>query len=111
VPIAISTVEVGRCVKHAYLRGMMVGLEPLASDVCRLSALQSSAFARGLRHQRRKSLFWFRTPPDGGGYFHRLSSTGSMFEQMASYKYDQGVVEADKTVCIRPMDLPVASAN
>ena len=52
-----------------------------------------------------------RAPPDRGGYFHRFKQYRRLFEQMASYKYDQGYVEADGTVCIRAMDLPVASAN
>ena len=50
-------------------------------------------------------------PPDGGGYFHRFKQYRRLFEQMASYKYDQGYVEADGTVRIGAMDLPVASAN
>ena len=33
------------------------------------------------------------------------------FEQIASRKYDRGHVEADGTVCIRAMDVPLASVN
>jgi hypothetical protein len=48
---------------------------------------------------------------DESGYFHRFKQYRKLFEQMASYKYDEGYVEVDGTVCIRSMDLPRRSAN
>ena len=52
-----------------------------------------------------------RSARDGGGYFHQFQQYRRLFEQMASYKYDKGYVEADGTVCIRLMDLPLDSTN
>jgi hypothetical protein len=48
---------------------------------------------------------------DGGGYVHQFKQHRKFFEQMASYKYDKGYVEADGTVCIRLMDLPLDTTD
>ncbi len=46
-------------------------------------------------------------PPDHGSeHIKRFNDYRSQFEQIASDKYDRGLVEHDGTVCIRGRDLP-----
>ena len=50
-------------------------------------------------------------PGDREAYFGTLKVYRKSFERIASKKYDKGYVENDGTVCIRAMDVPLASAN
>ena len=50
-------------------------------------------------------------PMDREAYFGTFKVYRRSFERIASKKYDKGYVENDGTVCIRAMDLPLASAN
>ena len=51
------------------------------------------------------------TPVDHDAYFWTFKLYRKSFERIASKKYDKGHVEADGTVCIRAMDVPLASAD
>ena len=48
---------------------------------------------------------------DHDGYFSTFKIYRKSFERIASDKYDKGYLEADGTVCIRAMDLPLASMH
>ena len=50
-------------------------------------------------------------PIDHDSYFGTFKVYRKSFERIASKKYDNGYVEIDGTVCIRAMDVPLASAN
>ncbi len=50
-------------------------------------------------------------PQDGDNYFRTFKLYRKSFERIASDKYDRGHIEADGTVCIRAMDVPLASVN
>jgi hypothetical protein len=50
-------------------------------------------------------------PVDRDAYFGTFKLYRRSFEKIASRKYDNGYVEIDGTVCIRAMDVPLASAN
>ena len=50
-------------------------------------------------------------PIDRDAYFGTFKLYRKSFERIASKKYDNGYVEIDGTVCIRAMDVPLASAN
>jgi hypothetical protein len=50
-------------------------------------------------------------PHDCDSYFGTFKLYRKSFERIASTKYDRGHVEADGTVCIRAMDVPLASMN
>ena len=45
---------------------------------------------------------------DQDSYFFTFKIYRKSFERIASKKYDKGYLEADGTVCIRPMDLSLA---
>jgi hypothetical protein len=48
---------------------------------------------------------------DNDRYFLTFKLYRKSLERIASKKYDKGHVEADGTVCIRAMDVPLASVN
>jgi hypothetical protein len=48
---------------------------------------------------------------DDHGYFCTFKLNRKSFERIASTKYENGFVEPDGTVCIRAMDMPLASVN
>jgi Protein of unknown function (DUF1488) len=48
---------------------------------------------------------------DDHGYFCTFKLNRKSFEQIASTKYENGFVEPDGTVCIRAVDMPLASVN
>jgi hypothetical protein len=48
---------------------------------------------------------------DGDDYFFTFKIYRKSFERIASRKYDLGHVEPDGSVCIRAMDVPLASIN
>ena len=50
-------------------------------------------------------------PVDHEAYFGTFKLYRKSFERIASKKYDRGYIENDGTVCIRAMDVPLASAN
>jgi hypothetical protein len=50
-------------------------------------------------------------PVDREAYFGTFKVYRRSFERIASKKYDKGYVENDGTVCIRAMDVQLASAN
>ena len=50
-------------------------------------------------------------PTDHDAYFGTFKLHRKSFERIASKKYDNGYLEIDGTVCIRAMDVPLASAN
>ena len=50
-------------------------------------------------------------PYDGEDYFFTFKLYRKSFERIASRKYDMGYVETDGSVCIRAMDMPLASIN
>ena len=50
-------------------------------------------------------------PDDADGYFFTFKIYRKSFEKIASRKYDMGYIEADGSVCIRAMDVPLASIN
>ena len=50
-------------------------------------------------------------PADREAYFGTFKAFRKSFERIASEKYARGHIEADGTVCIRAMDVPVAGAN
>ena len=50
-------------------------------------------------------------PPADEGYFFTFKLYRKSFEKIASRKYDMGYVEPDGSVCIRAMDVPLASIN
>lgn len=45
-------------------------------------------------------------PARRGGRIARFDEYRSQFEQIASDKYDKGLIEQDGTICIRGRDLP-----
>jgi hypothetical protein len=45
-------------------------------------------------------------PEHGDGHIERFNEYRKQFEQIASDKYDNGLIERDGTVCIRGRDLP-----
>jgi len=45
-------------------------------------------------------------PQHGDEHIERFNEYRGQFEQIASEKYDKGLVEQDGTVCIRGRDLP-----
>jgi Protein of unknown function (DUF1488) len=45
-------------------------------------------------------------PEHGEGHIERFNEFRTQFEQIASDKYDKGLIEQDGTVCIRGRDLP-----
>jgi Protein of unknown function (DUF1488) len=45
-------------------------------------------------------------PEQRGGRIDRFNEYRCRFEQIASAKYDRGLIEEDGTVCIRGRDLP-----
>jgi hypothetical protein len=45
-------------------------------------------------------------PEHGDKHIERFNEYRSQFEQIASDKYDRGLLERDGTVCIRGRDLP-----
>ena len=50
-------------------------------------------------------------PVDREAYFGTFKIYRKSFDRIAQEKYAKGHVEADGTVCIRAMDVPVAGAN
>ncbi len=50
-------------------------------------------------------------PIEQEDYFATFKLYRKSFEQIASQKYDRGHIEIDGTVCIRAMDVPLASVN
>jgi hypothetical protein len=48
---------------------------------------------------------------DREAYFWTFKLHRKSFERIASKKYEKGYLEADGTVCIRAMDVPLAGAN
>ena len=50
-------------------------------------------------------------PQDYDRYFGTFKLYRKSFERIASKKYDRGHIEADGTVCIRALDVPLASVN
>ena len=50
-------------------------------------------------------------PVDHDSFFCTFKLYRKCFERIASRKYDMGYVEPDGTVCIRAMDVPLASIN
>ena len=50
-------------------------------------------------------------PVDHEAYFGTFKLYRKSFERIASNKYDKGYVENDGTVCIRALDMPLASVN
>jgi hypothetical protein len=50
-------------------------------------------------------------PIEQDDYFTTFKLYRKSFEQIASEKYDRGYVEPDGTICIRAMDVPLASLN
>ena len=48
---------------------------------------------------------------DREAYFWTFKLHRKSFERIASKKYEKGYLEADGTVCIRAIDVPLASAN
>jgi hypothetical protein len=50
-------------------------------------------------------------PLEEDDYLGRFKQNRKSFEKIASAKYDKGHIEADGTVCIRAMDLPIVSMN
>lgn len=54
----------------------------------------------------RRALEAIDHPEQRGGRIARFNEFRGQFEQIASDKYDSGLVEVDGTVCIRDRDLP-----
>jgi hypothetical protein len=50
-------------------------------------------------------------PQDHDGHFCAFKRYRKSFERIASKKYDKGTVELDGSVCIRAMDMSLASVN
>jgi hypothetical protein len=50
-------------------------------------------------------------PIEHEDYFATFKIYRKSFERIASQKYDRGHVEVDGTVCIRALDVPLASVN
>jgi hypothetical protein len=50
-------------------------------------------------------------PPADDGFFCTFKLYRKSFERIASRKYDRGYLEPDGSVCIRAMDVPLASTN
>ena len=50
-------------------------------------------------------------PIEQEDYFATFKIYRKSFEQIASRKYDRGYVETDGTICIRAIDVPLASVN
>ena len=50
-------------------------------------------------------------PIEHQDYFATFKIYRKSFERIASQEYDKGHVEIDGTVCIRAMDVPLASVN
>jgi hypothetical protein len=48
---------------------------------------------------------------DARGYFDAFKQYRKCFERIASQKYDRGQIETDGSVCIRSLDVPLASAD
>jgi hypothetical protein len=51
------------------------------------------------------------SPSAEDGYFCTFKLYRKSFEKIASHKYDMGYLEPDGSVCIRAMDVPLASIN
>jgi hypothetical protein len=50
-------------------------------------------------------------PIEDDDYFATFKIYRKSFERFASRKYDRGHVEIDGTICIRALDVPLASVN
>jgi hypothetical protein len=50
-------------------------------------------------------------PRECDSYFGTFKLYRKSFERIASEKYGRGHIEVDGTVCIRAMDVPLASVN
>jgi hypothetical protein len=54
----------------------------------------------------RHALEYIAWSEHGNGHVERFNEYRCQFEQIASEKYDDGLIERDGTICIRGRDLP-----